>query len=154
MIDSKLVNYFENFFKFIENTHDKKPSDFYHLPCIFIDSTDFVPASNEKVIKLFINEFILKNFLSGAIEIRNFNIEEISQASKTLKRVKINFEVFEQSIAKARIGHAIFTIMIKGDFYKIVTTELINLEVPQIEGITLNKNVELSKKFLKYRKAS
>ena len=154
MIESELKKFFDDYFKYFVNLQEKKPSHFYHLPCIFMDHSDFIPASNEKIINQVLAEFTMRNFKSNKLEVKSFELSDINKASPSLFRIKINFDVFDTALAKSRYCQALFTLMKKGDEYKIVTTEFLNLRVPSIEGITYNKSHELHTKFAKYMKPS
>lgn len=152
MTDQKLYHFFEEFFKFFANYEPKRITEFYHLPCIFMDNSDFIPASSAKIISQFFSEFLNRNFKTSKIDVKSFEIADVQNASPTLFRVKVNFDVFDTALAKSRYCQVVFTLMKKRDELKIVTLEFLNLRVPNIEGITYNKNNELHTKFAKYMK--
>lgn len=147
-----MQQYFEEYFKYFINFQDKKTSSFYHLPCIFMDNSDFIPANNERIVSKFWHEFLLQNFKTIKLDIKNYEITSVNKASPSLIRVKISFDVFDLNLAKSKYCQILLTLMCRNAVYRIVTTELLNLHVPNIEGITYNKNYELNTKFLKYIK--
>lgn len=152
MLSSEINVFFQGYFENLAKKDVDEMMKFHHTPCIFMDRTDFIPISSGKIISRVFSELIETNFQSQNLEVRSFEIDDINNASETLSRVKLTADIINLGMVNSRYCQIMFTMMKKNDAYKIITSELLNLKVPEIPGLTHNKSHEVDIKFYKYAK--